>query len=216
VRLRSQSGAASVEQAALAALLALIVIAAIAAVRSASPERGTRELGEMIGRRIACAPRYPVPCGRHPLALAYGFPVGKLVRALAPDLADLAAPGPGGTLLPVDFRRCRQPSCAAPGAREGLTASNRRVTLFTAVEDRRRAGGPIRIRYWLYRPTLGWELIEREAGPAELAAAAAIRLNRDALPDLVPLETLAGRDHVRFPRGEEPPWRWLVPDRGPP
>jgi hypothetical protein len=89
------------------------------------------------------------------------------------------------------------------------------VTLFTAVEDLRRAGGPIRVGYWLYRPTQGWERIVREGGAAELAAAAAIRLNREALPDLVPLETLAGRDHVRFPSGERPPWRWLVPDRPP-
>jgi hypothetical protein len=26
----------------------------------------------------------------------------------------------------------------------------------------------------------------------------------------VPLETLAGRNHVDFPPGEEPPWRWRV------
>jgi hypothetical protein len=29
-------------------------------------------------------------------------------------------------------------------------------------------------------------------------------------PRLVPLETLAGRNHVDFPPGEEPPWRWRV------
>jgi hypothetical protein len=215
VRGRRELGTATVEHAGLAALIALTVIAAVAAVRADGPERGTRELGEMIGRRIACVPRHPVPCGRHPLALAYGFPVGKLARSLAPSLAELAAPGEGGTLLPVDFRRCRQASCALPGPRPGLTASGRRVTLFTSVEDLRRAGGPVRLSYWLYRPTRGWELIARSAGAAEIVAAGAIRLNREALPDLVPLETLAGRDHHRFAAGEEPPWRWRVRDRIP-
>jgi hypothetical protein len=116
-------------------------------------------------------------------------------------------------LLPVDFRRCRRPSCAAPGARPGLTASNRRVTAFTSVEDLRRGGGPVRVSYWLYRPTLGWERTVRVAGPAEIAAAAAIRLNVEDSPALVPLETLPGRNHYEFPRGEEPPWRWLIPSR---
>jgi hypothetical protein len=46
---------------------------------------------------------------------------------------------------------------------------------------------------------------------ADLAAAAAIRLNLEDDPALVPLETLAGRNHARFPRGEQPPWRWRVP-----
>ena len=212
---RSQRGSASIEHVALAAAIALIAIAAIAAVRSAGPDRGTRELGEMIGRRIACAPRYPVPCGRHPLALAYGFPVGKLVRHLAPSPAELGAAGLAGALLPVDFRRCRRASCALAGPEPGLTASNRRVTLFTSVSDGRGAGGPIRISYWLYRPTLGWELIERTASAADLASAQSIRLDRAQLPDLVPLETLAGRDHYRFFGRERPPWRWRVADRVP-
>jgi Flp pilus assembly pilin Flp len=206
---RHEGGAASVEHAALAALVALIAIAAIAALRASPPGAATRELGSAIARRIACAPRHPVPCGRNPLALAYGFPVGKLVRFLAP--APEALPGPEGLLVPVDFRRCRRASCAAPGARTGLTASLRRATAFTSVEDLRPGGGPVRVTYWLYRPALGWERVIREAGEADLAAASAIRLNLADVPVLVPLETLAGRNHVRFPRGEEPPWRWAVP-----
>ena len=169
MRLHDETGSASVEHAALAALIAIVVIAAIAAFRSSPPDRGARELGEMIGRRIACAPRHPVPCGRNPLALAYGFPVGKLVRYLAP--APAAKAGPTGALLPVDFRRCRRASCAAPSGRESLTASGPRVTLFTSVRDLRRAGAEIRIDYWLYRPTLGWERITRTGGDAEIAAA---------------------------------------------
>jgi hypothetical protein len=206
---RRENGAASIEYVALAAVIALLVIAAVAALAASKPDRATRELGEVISRRIACSGRYPVPCGRNPLALAYGFPLGKLVRHLAP--AAVAAAGPGGEpLLPVDFRYCRQASCAAPSGGEGLTASRRRVTMFTAVEDLRRSTGIVRVTYWLYRPALGWERIVRTASAGEISAASSIRLNLEDDPALVPLETLAGRNHFRFPRSEEPPWRWRI------
>ncbi len=203
-------GSASVEHVALTALIALVAIAAISALVARPPGGGARELGGAIARKIVCAPRLPDPCRRHPLARAYGFPLGKLVRALAP--APRAAAGPGGAaLLPVDFRRCRRASCAAPSGRPGLTASNRRVTVFTAVEDGRPGGGAVRVTYWLYRPGLGWERIAREAGAAEIEAAQTLRLRVDDVPALVPLETLRGRNHADFPRSEEPPWRWKVP-----
>jgi hypothetical protein len=203
--MRSERGGASVEHVALVALIALALIAAISALASAPPSHSARELGEVIGRRIACPPRHPVPCGRNPLALAYGFPLGKLVRHLAPE------PSSEAGLLPVDFRRCRRASCAAPGPEPGLTASRRRVTAFTSVEDLRRSGGPVRVTYWLYRPTVGWERITRAAGSAEIEAAAGLRLNLEDDPALVPLETLPGRNHYPFPAGERPPWRWLIP-----
>jgi hypothetical protein len=196
-----RKGAATVEYVALAGMVAIAIVAAIAALVASPPSRGERELGEMLARRIACTPRYPVPCGRNPLALAYGFPLGKLVRSLAP------APAAEGGELPVDFRYCRQASCAAPGSDRGLTSSRRRVTEFTAVEDARRSGGPVRITFWLYRPGFGWERLVRTAGAAEIEAASRIRLNLDDDPALVPLETLPGRDHYLFPPGEEPPWR---------
>lgn len=206
------AGAASVEHMGLVALIALLTVAGIAVLVASPPTRSARELGGTVARRIACVPRHPVPCARNPLALAYGFPLGKLVRALAPSGA--AVPGPGGrALLPVDFRRCRRASCAAPGPDAGLTTSGRRVTVFTSAEDRRGAGGGVVISYWLYRPTLGWEQRVRRAGAAEIAAAQAIRLNLEDDPALVPLETLPGRNHYVFPRSEEPPWRWLVPSR---
>jgi len=205
---RPDRGAATVEYVALAALIALIVIAGVAALSVAKPDRATRELGEVISRRIACAPRYPVPCGRNPLALAYGFPLGKLVRQLAPA-ATAEAGADGYPLLPVDFRLCRRASCAAPGE-GGLTAARRRPTIFTSVEDLRSTSGTVRVTYWLYRPTLGWSRIIRAAGAAEIAGAAAIRLSLEDDPVLVPLETLPGRNHFRFPRAEEPPWRWKL------
>jgi hypothetical protein len=203
-------GAASVEYVALSALVGLLIVIALAALVAAPSRPADRELGEMIARRIACTPRHPVPCGRNPLAVAYGFPLGKLVRSLAPQPATESGSGGGAPLLPVDFRYCRRASCALPGEDPGMTASRRRVTLFTSLEDRRRAGGGLRVTYWLYRPTLGWERIDRIAGAADIAAAADLRLSLEDDPALVPLETLPGRDHYRFPPGEEPPWRWSI------
>jgi hypothetical protein len=204
---RRRKGAASVEYLALAGLIGLLVVTAIAALVASPPRRADRELGEMLARRIACAPRYPVPCGRNPLALAYGFPIGKLVRSLAP------APTVRSGQLPVDFRYCRQTSCATPGRDPGLSSSGRRVTEFISVEDLRRSGGTVRVTYWLYRPGLGWQQIARSAGPAEIAAASKVSLSLDDDPALVPLETLPGRDHYLFPPGEEPPWRWSIVSR---
>ena len=203
----ARRGAASVEYVALAGVIGLLIVAAIAALAASPPTRADRELGEMLAGRIACAPRYPTPCGRNPLALAYGFPLGKLVRALAPQ------PGIERGELPVDFRYCLRASCALPGPDPGLTSSGRRVTEFTSVEDGRSAGGEVRITYWLYRPGAGWQQIVRSAGPGQIAAAQSIRLRLEDDPALVPLETLPGRDHYEFPPGEEPPWRWSIASR---
>ena len=199
----SSSGAASVEYLALAGMIGILIAVAVAALIASPPTRGERELGEMLGRRIACPPRYPVPCGRNPLALAYGFPLGKLVRRLAP------APSLLGGELPVDFRYCRRASCAAPGGDPGLTAAGRRVTEFVSLEETRR-DGQVRITYWIYRPGLPWQRIERAAGRAEIAAASGLRLNLEDDPALVPLETLPGRDHYAFPPAERPAWQWSL------
>ena len=209
----SQNGSASVEQIALALVLAAVFATAIAFVVVSPPISSSRELGSLIARRLACVPRHPdAPCGRNPLALAYGSPVGKVVRLLAPD--PLAFAGGGGELLlPVDFRRCRSRSCALPGERTGLTASLRRVTLFTQVLDMRRSTGSVEIRYWSYLPSLGWRVSSATAGRSEIEAATGLRLNALDHPVLVPLETLDGRDHLDFPAGEEPPWRWQIPSR---
>jgi len=206
-----ESGVASVEHVALCFLLVAAVALAIGSLAGAPANDSARELGSVIAERIACAPRHPIPCHRNPLALAYGFPIGKLVRLLAPDPRPALGPG-GAPLLPVDFRYCRQPSCALPGTEPGLTASNRRVTLFTSVEDRRRLGGEIEVSYWPYRPSLGWEQLLRRAGTAELAAAQKLRLNLEDDPALVPLELLPGRNHYDL-SAEEPPWRWRIRSR---
>jgi hypothetical protein len=206
-------GAASVEQAGLAALVALLILAAVASVAAGGPGDSGRELGGTIARRIACAPRLPDACRHHPLVPAYGWPLARLVRALAPP--PLARPGPQGlALVPVDFRRCRRPSCAVPRpGDEGLhlTTSGRRTTAFTSIEDRRRTRGYVELSYWLYRPGLGWERLLRRATQSDVLAAGGTPVLLRDDPALVPLETLPGRNHYRFPPGERPPWQWRVP-----
>jgi hypothetical protein len=206
----SQRGGASVEHVALVMLVALMALAGIAAFASSPPLQEGRELGSAIARKLRCAPRLPGPCWRDPLTEAYGRPVAGLVRALAPVPA--ARPAPDGTpLLPVDFRYCRSQSCAMPADGIRLTASNRRTTAFTSVSDERRSGGPVTATYWLYRPTLGWERIDRRATSEDVTRLASTPLLDSADPKLVPLETLDGRNQFDFAPGEEPPWRWKVP-----
>jgi hypothetical protein len=211
--LADERGAASVEQAGLVALIALLVIAAISALASGPPRQGGRALGATIARRIACAPRLPDACRHHPLVRAYGWPLARLIRALAPRPD--ARPGPAGLpLIPVDFRYCRRPSCAVPRpGRQGLhlTTSGRRVTAFVSTRDLRRSRGYVELSYWLYRPSIGWEHLIRRATRADVVAADGTPVLLRDDPNLVPLETLPGRNHYAFPPGELPRWQWQVP-----
>jgi hypothetical protein len=211
--MRSERGSASVEQAGLTALIALLALAAIAALAAGGDVDPRRGLGGTIARRLACAPRLPGPCRHHPLVPAYGWPLARLARALAP--APAALPGPSGLpLAPVDFRRCRRESCAVY-AGPHITTAGRRTTAFTQLEDRRRTLGWVELTYWLYRPGLGWARVVRRAGPTQIEAASHVRVLLADDPALVPLETLPGRDQYDFPAGEEPPWRWHVHGRYP-
>jgi hypothetical protein len=144
---------------------------------------------------------------------AYGRPLARLARALAP--APLAKAGPSGLpLVPVDFRRCRRESCAV-AAGPHLTTAGRRTTAFTELIDRRRSRGWVEIVYWLYRPGLGWEAVRRRATQTDIEAAAGVKVLERDDPALVPLETLPGRNHYDFPAGEAPPWQWRVAGRYP-
>lgn len=207
-----ERGAASVEHAGLIALIALLLLAAITAFAAEPPADAGREVGAAIARRIACAPRLPDACRHHPLVPAYGWPLARLVRALAPT--PMARPGPSGArLVPVDFRRCRRESCAVPlpgAAGLHLTRSGRRTTAFTSVEDHRRSSGVVVVSFWLYRPTLGWERLVRTATRDDVAATEDVRVLKRDDPALVPLETLPGRNHYDFPAEERPPWQWQV------
>lgn len=208
-----ERGSASVEQAGLAALVALLLLAAVAAVAAGGDVDAGRGLAATIGRRLACGPRVPDSCRHHPLVPAYGWPLARLTRALAP--APVALSGPSGLpLVPVDFRRCRRESCAV-AAGPHLTAANRRPTAFTQLIDRRRSLGWVEIVYWLYRPGLGWEKVVRRAGQADVEAASHTRVLLKDDPALVPLETLPGHDHYEFPANELPPWQGHVEARYP-
>jgi hypothetical protein len=57
--------------------------------------------------------------------------------------------------------------------------------------------------------------VTRDVSSAEVAALARTPLLDTAVPKLVPLETLSGRDSYVFRSGEEPPWRGRVQTRYP-
>jgi hypothetical protein len=209
----SEHGSATVEQAGLAALVAVLLIAAVSAVAAGGDVDAGRGLAATIGRRLACAPRLPDGCRHHPLVPAYGWPLARLARALAP--APIAVPGPSGLpLVPVDFRRCRRESCAV-AAGPHLTASGRRTTAFTEIVDRRGSLGWVEVVYWLYRPSVGWEAVRRRASQSDIDAAAGVEVLEKDDPALVPLETLPGRNHYEFPSTERPPWQWRIDGRYP-
>lgn len=205
-------GSASVEQVGLAALIAVLFAVGIASIVAAGKVEAGRGLASTLSRRLTCAPLLPDSCRHHPLVPAYGWPLARLVRALAPP--PTARTGPAGLpLVPIDFRRCRRSSCAVPlpgPAGAHLTASGRRTTAFTQLLDRRRSLGLVEIVYWLYRPGLGWERLVRRASQSQVEAAAHVAVLASDDPALVPLETLPGRDHYDFPRDERPPWQWHV------
>lgn len=212
--LQGEGGVASVEYAGLALLVACLIAALVAELASSPPTTPARELGSTLARKLTCAPALPGPCWEDPLTRAYGRPLAGAVRALAPAPRTARAPD-GAELLPVDFRYCRSESCAVPGPRYGLTASNRRVSDFVSVDDHRRSTGLVDVTYWLYRPHIGWSRVTRAATSAQVAALARTPLLDAAVPKLVPLETLSGRDSYVFRAGEEPPWRGGVRTRYP-
>ena len=203
-------GSASVEHAALVLLAALVACAVVALV-AVGPEKRDGSLAAAIAFKQRCAVRYPDPCWQDPLTEAYGRELAGAIRALAPPPESRLGPG-GEPIVGVDYRRCRQASCAV-AASDRLTTANRRTTAFTSIRDDRRSAGTVTIHYWIYRPTIGWERVTRTADAAAIAAHAGTPLLDSADPALVPLETLLGRDDAAFRAGEEPPWRNRVESR---
>ena len=205
-----ERGSASVEHAALVLLAALVACADDALV-AIGPDKRDGSLAAAIAFKQRCAVRYPDPCWQDPLTEAYGRELAGAIRALAPPPEARLGPG-GESIVGVDYRRCRQASCAI-AASGRLTTANRRTTAFTSIRDDRRAGGTVTIDYWIYRPTIGWERISRQITSTEVASLAGTPLLDSADPALVPLETLLGRDDAAFRAGEEPPWRNRVESR---
>ena len=203
-------GSATAEQVGLVLIVCLALGGALFLLPgSLGPDAG-RGLATRIANRIACGPLEPGPCRRHPAVEAYGATVAAALRAFVPgDL--IRSDGEGRRLLPVDYRRCRIPSCAEvdPTRPElDLTLANRRTTLFTEVS---RTGGAVDLAWWSWRPGLGWEVARRTVGPGELESARGTPVRLKDSPLLVPLEALDGRNHTRFGPGERPPWQWTVP-----
>ncbi|MFM8518866.1 MAG: hypothetical protein ACKOB2_00415 [Solirubrobacterales bacterium] len=205
-----EEGSTTVEQTGLLALLGLAFAAALLFIAGGlGPETG-RGLATRIANRIACGPLEPGPCPRHPAVDAYGPTVAAALRAVAPS--DLVRQdGAGRNLLPVDYRRCRIPSCAEvdPARPElDLTLSNRRTTLFTEAS---RSGGRLDLTWWAWRPGIGWDATHRSVGTIEADAVRGTPVRLSDSPMLVPLEALDGRNHTRFGPDERPPWQWAVP-----
>ena len=203
-----EKGSASVEQVGLAALLALLLVAAIAAIASGGEVDAGRTLARALGRKIVCAPRLPEPCRHHPLVPAYGWPLARLARSLAPvpvaERVPPACPSSRSTSAAAGRRAARSPP--APKRAPPLAAT----TAFTSIEDRRRDLGWVEVTYWLYRPAIGWDRVVRRATQADVEAASGTPVLLKDDPTLVPLETLPGRDQYDFPAGERPPWQWSV------
>lgn len=210
-RFRDSRGSATVEQTGLILLVAAL-FAGLIAFQLLLRDPPGRELGQRVANRIACGPRATEVCRQDPTVSAYGWPLARLIRYLAP--LPMARPGPDGTaLVPVDFRYCQRSSCAIPeaGVRGSrLTTANRRITAYTEVTDHRRSTGGVEITYWLYRPSLGWEALRKIATATDIESASGTRVRLIDSPRLVPLEILPGRNHYNLPSGDEPPWRWKV------
>jgi len=141
----SESGQATVEWA------ALVTIAAIALGGLAQLALGFdgRSFGGLLARAITCS---AAACDRgdRELARVYGRRTAELVRRYAPGLVF----EPGERQLPVDWRACREPSCAEAGDDRLLdvhrTSAGLPATLFTRV---RRGEASLYIQYWAYYPT---------------------------------------------------------------
>jgi hypothetical protein len=120
-------------------------------------------LARTIAERILCAVSLSDVCREEPaLAAHYGPELAALIRDHAPGIAYER----GMEALPVDFRRCREPSCAN-GRGEGYVTrslAGHPVVAFVHVIDCRvgsrsapaRCGGEragnLYIQYWLYYP----------------------------------------------------------------
>jgi hypothetical protein len=162
----AERGQAGVEFVALV-LLACLVLGALASGVGRTLGRGGfdgRSFGGFLVTHVFCAVR---GCSDEERALedAYGARDAARVRALAPGLVF----EPGERELPVDWRVCRRPGCAAAPDDRGLdahlTAAGHRATAFTRLVRRR---GRLYVEFWLYYPdsntTLGpseqlWSLV---------------------------------------------------------
>lgn len=147
-------------------LLALVAVLFAALVVAGVRVPGTAVV-RALADRMACAVAMVDGCGDGPgLVAAYGSEVGELVRGHMPTLVFER----GARALPVDFRRCREASCADGGERGLVDRSDAgmAVTAFVHVVDCREGeadraeaegadcsgprAGNLYLQYWTYYP----------------------------------------------------------------
>jgi hypothetical protein len=156
----AERGQGTVEWVGLVAVVSLVFVAVLAA--------GVRVPGTALARALAsrmlCAVAMADRCGDEPALIAtYGTEVGRLVRRHMPTIFFER----GSRALPVDFRRCRSPSCGDGSARGLVHESDAGlpVTAFVHVVDCRVLGedgstpqpncsgpraGSLYLQYWTY------------------------------------------------------------------
>ncbi len=161
--LGSERGQATPEWLGLVLLVGLLLAALLWAAGAALPRV---PLAGAVLERMVCAVRLADDCRSEPaLRASYGADLAVALRAHAPTLLY----EPGMRALPVDYRRCREDSCAEGSADGRVTraASGERTAAFTHVIDCRRGAPPaaasgadcsgeragnLYLQYWLYYP----------------------------------------------------------------
>ncbi len=144
---RAQCGQASVEFVALL-LLACLAFGALLALKGGFDGRSA---GGFMAHHFSCAVSGRCDRDEAELVEAYGARDAAAVRELAPNLVYER----GERQLPVDWRECRRPACAATAddpaldAHVGGGSRGRRATAFTHVVRR---GGRLYVQFWLYYP----------------------------------------------------------------
>jgi hypothetical protein len=152
---KGERGQAGVEVVALVLVMCLL---SGALASGAGHALDGRSYAGFLARQLVCAV-HGCEDEQGRLVEAYGERDAARVRALAPSLVF----EPGERQLPVDWRECRRPGCAAaPDDRAldaHLTDAGHRATAFTRLVRR---AGRLYVEYWLYYPDSNTTL-----GPSE-------------------------------------------------
>jgi hypothetical protein len=133
------------------ATLVLVVALLLAGVGYAAARTDAWGVGGDVLHALVCAVAGDCEEAESALDRAYGAETAKLVRDHSPNIAYER----DSRELPIDFRRCRKTECSNgsdAAARIDRSGVGLPVTAFTRVVDRRPAGGPLYIQYWLYFP----------------------------------------------------------------
>jgi hypothetical protein len=161
-RARCEKGQGTVEWIGLVLLVSLLMVALAATLGSGLPGAS---LARSVAGRIICALDLGDACAQAPeLVAEYGLELAEQVRKHAPTIAY----EDGMVALPVDYRTCRESSCAS-GAPSGViwrTSAGQPVVAFVHVVDCRPASeaaprsadctgarsGNLYVQYWFYYP----------------------------------------------------------------